>query len=622
MKSAEEIQAILSRVLEASKELYMVTREGSWHWKYSDTKEEKDIPNYYKGYRKAVMQSERISTHSEVDKYPEKLFEKRAPNQNEEESEYVRENYKNTTHPVYMDYLSITSRGLQDNNWSIQYPSGSAEADDYSRYITRGIDVFGSVENYVKRIVPSIRANDPNGVMTFYIKEPPLIEVDGEMVVADNERLEPQPKYFKCGQVVHWEWNTSAMFESHEKTVVDYNGKPAKVGRVFYFYDDTNIWKIEQAGKFIDHTFNFSVVFRHEMGMFPCIKLGGVPSILSDNSIYYTSRFYYAVDLLDWSLLYDNYLNVSIANVCFPFRWMVGDECDFHDERGACVDGKIATEFGFTDCPSCHGTGMKIRTSPMKTYLLKSEKGQDKGDTSFPQPIGFISPETHTLEFTKKTSQEYKNDARQMLHVYTTNDKATGSDDTATGKLIDLKAMYAFVQPDSDQTFDVFQFLLDVIGKVREGENFEGAVLTYPTSFDFRTDADILDDIRIARESGAPTHIINSLMYQYINNRFYTESDTARVSELIMAADRLLTLNNDQIIQRKAQGAVDNWEIVLHDSAFTLINELIDEDGGFLDLELQAQVDSLEARAKQKTPSGINTNQARADRLLNGIIGN
>ena len=87
-----------------------------------------------------------------------------------------------------------------------------------------------------------------------------------------------------------------------------------------------------------------------------------------------------------------------------------------------------------------------------------------------------------------------------------------------------------------------------------------------------------------------------------------------------MAADRLLTLNNDEIIQRKAQGAVNNWEIVLHDSAFNFVNDLIDEDAGFLDLELQAQVERLEAKAKEKTPSGINTNQARAERLLN--VGN
>lgn len=618
MKTEQEIRDILMGVIDASKDLYIV-KGGNWYWKYWETKEDKDIPTYYDGYRKAVMQSERIENHAEVDMFPEKLFHFRAPNQNEEENEYIRKNYKNTTHPVFMDYIAITSRGLQDNNWSIVYPEGSTESEDYNKYISEGIDVFGSVESYVKSIVPKMRAIDPNGVMTFTLKDPVMVERDGEMVVSDTDRPEPQPKYYKCAQVVHWEWSKSAMFESIEKSVVDYNGKRAKVGRVFYFYDDENIWKIEQTGKFIDHKFDAWVIYNHGLGYLPCKKLAAVPSILKSDDVYYTSRFYYSVDLLDWALLYANYLNVSIANVCFPFRWMIGDECDFQDGHGSgCVDGKVAGEHGFKDCPSCGGTGLKIRTSPMKTYLLKSEKGQDKGDTSFPQPIGFISPETNTLEFTRDMAAQYTADARKMLHVYTTNDTSKG-DDTATRQLLDLKAMYAFVQPDSDQTFDIFQFLLDVIGNVREGNDFEGAKLTYPNTFDFRTDADILEDIKVARESGAPTHIINSLIYQYISNRFYAETEMAKVSELISASDRLLTLGNEEIIQRKAQGAVSNWEIVLHDSAFTLVNELIDANPDFLNLELQEQVTQLEAKAKEKTPSGVNTNQERATRLLNGV---
>ena len=611
MKTLEEIQVIVKDVLNASEKLYKI-EGGVAVWK--------GIPDYYEGYAEAVRQKQRIETHAEVDKYPEELFAKRAPNQNDEENEYVKENYKNTTHPVYMDYLSVTSRGLQDNNWRIVYPEGSAEAEDYNEYITKEIDVFKSVESYVKNIVPSVRSKDANGVITFEIKPPKTIEVNGDVVVDDTERLEPQPKYYSSGQVVYWEWNDSALFESHEKSVVEYNGKPIKAGRVFYFYDDSNIWKIQQVGKFVDNKFSYEIIFNHDLGYFPCKKLAGVPSILPDNSVYYTSRFYYAVDLLDWSLLYSNYLNVSIANTCFPFRWMVGDECDFTDGSVHCSDGKIPVDGGFKDCPSCHGTGLKVRTSPMKTYLLKSEKGQDKGDTSFPTPIGFISPQTEPLEFTRNMASQYINDAKKMLHIQTSNSEVKGNQDvTATEMAIDLKAMYAFVQPDSDQTFDVFQFILDVIGKVREGVDFEGAKLVYPKTFDFRTDADILEDIKTAREAGAPTHIINSLIYQYINHRFYSEHKTAKVSELISAADRLLTLGNEEIIQRKAQGAVDNWEIVLHDSAFTLVNELIDETPNFLDLELQEQVNALEAKAKAKTPKGVNTNAARAERLLNGV---
>jgi hypothetical protein len=611
MVGLDEIQLILSGVIKASEKLYVI-EDGKGVWK--------GIPEYYEGYKDAVKQKSRIETHAEVDKFPHALFAKRAPNQNEEEDIYVRENYKNTTHPVYMDYLAVTSRGLQDNNWRIKYPEGDSEAEDYNEYITEDIDVFKSVESYVKNIVPSLRGKDANGVMTFEIKPPKMVEVNGEIVQDDTERLEPQPKYYSSPQVVAWEWNTYGMFESHDKSIVQYSNKAIKAGRVFYFYDDVNIWKITQVGKFVDHTYTYEVVFEHDLGEFPCKKLGGVPSILDDGSIYYTSRFYFAVDLLDWSLLYSNYLNVSIANVCFPFRWMVGDECDFQDSHGgSCNSGFIyGNEGAKLACPSCQGSGMKVRTSPMKTYLLKPKQGQDEGDTSFPEPIGFVSPKTDTLEFTKETAKEYTEEARSILHVKTTNDKATGKDDTATGDLIDLKAMFAFVQPDSDQTFDVFQFLLDVTGKVREGADFEGATLVYPKTFDFRTDADILEDIKVARDAGAPTHIVNSLIFQYINHRFYAEKETALVSSLIVSADRLLTLTNDDIMKRKAQNAVENWEIVLHDSAFQLVNELIAEDPEFLNLELQAQVERLETKAKEKTPTATNilSAQERAARIL------
>jgi hypothetical protein len=516
-----------------------------------------------------------------------------------------------------MDLLGVTGRGLSDNNWQITYPEDSAEGEDYKEYVEYGIDVFGSVENYVKRIVHPLKEKDANGVMTFTINPPKTKEVDGELVVVDNERFEPQPKYYSCDRVVAWKWNEYALFESHERSTVNYGNRPLKVGRVFYFYDDANIWKVEQSGDFRDNTFTYTVIFNHQLDMFPCHKMKGVPSMLESGEVYYTSRFYYAVDLLDWSLLYSNYLNASMANVCFPFRWMVGDECDFTDSHGtSCHEGKIAHDGIFSNCPRCDGSGMKVRTSPMKTYLLKSEKGQDKGDTSFPTPMGFVSPQTDTLEFTRKMADQYVQDSKSMLHIHTSNADVKGKEDmTATVAAIDVKAMYAFVQPDSDETFDVFQFLLDVIGKVREGSEFEGAELQYPTTFDYRTDADILDDIRIARESNAPSHIISALIYQYISNRFYSDKATAKVSEIVMNADRLLTLTNAEVTERKAQGLVNGWEVVLHDSAFQLINELIGRSPDFLDTELDAQVAALTALAKEKAPK-IDAISAR-DRLLN-----
>ncbi len=606
-----EIKAIVDGVIDASDKLYTLV-DGKPKWS--------GVPDYYEGYADAVKQMGRIDIHANVDRFPEKLFRFRAPNESADEQEWVKNNYKNTTHPVYTDYLSTVSRGLQDNNWSVIYPTGTS-AQDYNEYILNDIDVFDSVESYVKNIVPNIRANDANGVMTFSVKEQKTVEVDGEIVPDDTKKFEPQPLYFTSAQVVAWAWNKYGLFESHEKSMVSYGNREMKVGRVFYFYDDTNIWKVSQVGKFIDNTFNYEIVFAHELGMFPCKKLKGVASINKDGSIYYTSRFYYAVDSLDWSLLYSNYLNVSIANVCFPFRWMAGDECDFTSSDGIdCNGGAIGVNDNGSkiECPKCNGSGMQPRASAMGTYLLRPKQGQDDGDTSFADPMGYISPDTGTLEFTQKMATDYFVKAQKMMHIHTSNSEVKGSE-TATFEAIDLKAMYAFIQPDSNQTFDVFQFLFDVIGKVRTNDkNFEGAQIIYPKSFDIRTDSDILNDIKIAREAGAPTHIINTLIHQYITSRFYAETDTAKVSELITSADRLLTLSNDEIIQRKAQNAVENWEIVLHDSAFKFINDLIEATPNFLDQELTAQIEALVAMAKEVTPEAVQV--ARANQIVNNLL--
>jgi len=611
MIEQNEIQAIVNGVLSASKDLYTI-ENGKPKWK--------GVPDYYDGYKDAVHQMNRIKTHSHVDKFPEMLFKYRAPNENEEEQEWVRNNYKNTTHPVYTDYLSTVSRGLNDNNWSIIYPKGGTDAEDYNDYILNEIDVFESVESYVKNIVPSIRANDANGVMTISIKDQKTTMIDGEEVADDREKFEPQPLYFTAAQVVAWEWNTYGLFESHEKSLVSYGSKDMKIGRVFYFYDDSNIWKITQTGKFIDSNFTYEVIFAHEMGMFPCHKLKGVPSIKEDGDIYYTSRFYYSVDLLDWSLLYSNYLNVSIANVCFPFRWMAGDVCDFVSHDGInCNGGYIGVNDNGSkiECPSCKGAGMKVRATAMGTYLLRPKEGQDEGDTSFNAPMGYIAPGTETLEFTKKTAADYFMQAQKMMHIHTSNTEVKGSE-TATFEGIDQKAMFAFIQPDSNQTFDVFQFLLDVIGKVREGADFEGAKLIYPKSFDLRTDVDILQDIKIAREAGAPTHVINTLIHQYITSRFYAETETAKVSQLITSADRLLTLSNEEIVQRKAQNAIQNWEIVLHDSAFKFINDLIAANPDFLELELEQQIEQLNALAVESTPESLQL--TRTNQIVNNLL--
>ena len=594
MMTERDIRNLLAEVIDASAKYYeIVDGRGVF----------KDIPDYYEGYRAAVKQRDRIAVHAEVDLYPESLFAKRAPNENNEEAEYIRANYRNYTHPVFVDYLSVIGKGLNDGNWSLKITSGP---DGFAEYVEGSIEYHKSVEAYVKDIILNLKAKDPNGVIAVEIPPLPTVEVNGELVTDDREPWRPQPKYYSCDRVVAWEAGKLAMFEAHERSVVIYMNKPKRVGRVFYVYDTEAIWKVTQVGNYVDKTFDVVMTFRHDLGYVPAQKLKGVPSILPDGGIYYTSKFYYAVDILDNVLLNRNYMQCSVSNCMFPFRVMVGDPCDFMDPNGsACVNGYILGEHGERHtCHQCHGTGLKIRVSPMGTYLLRAKEGQQEGDSAYSKPVEYISPNSEPLKFVKELIESDTQQARSMLHIHTSNSEVKGSENmTATGMAIDLKAQYAFIMPESDQVFDLFNFLLKTVADIRYPNDEVEFDLTYPRTFDFRTDADLLADIESARKSGAPDAVIHSLIYQFLSNRFYNDSESMDVFEIIVAADRLLTLNSEAIIQRKAQNLVQPWEVILHDSAVALINELIATDPNYLELEIDEKVARLVELSKTKAPT-------------------
>lgn len=603
----QEIRAILNRVLAASKTAYVV-KDGEGMFTY--------VPKYYPGYAEAVKQRDRIANHAEVDKYPEDLFYKRAPNETEEEAEYIKANYKNVTHTVFADYLAVIGRCMADGNWSIMISN-----DEFAAYVNEGIETHGSIEAFIKDIILTLKAKDPNGVIAIDVPPLPTVVVDDVAIPNDTEKFKPHPLYYPCDAVVAWSANKYALLESFDRAVVMFGGKPQKVGRVFYFYDRTTIWKIEQYGAFVDHNYSITPIFDHGLDRVPVHKLMGVPSMLRDGSIYYTSKFYYAVDPLDTVLTNDNYLQCSVANCMFPFRIMVGDVCDFIDPDGNGCSGGHVTRYvdgeasGRISCPSCKGSGMKVRVSPMGTFLLKPKEGQDEGDSNYAKPVEYITPSTEAGKFVKELIDQKMELAKSVLHIHSSSTDVKGLDRTATGDAIDLKAMYSFIRPESEQIFDLYEWLLVTMADVR-GDSVEIAIQR-PRTFDFRTDADMLADIGAARGAGAPDVVLHALIYQYIENRFYSDTEGAEVFRVILAADRLLTLSGTDIQTRSAQGQAQAWEVILHDSAVQIINELIAIDPTFLSKPLDEKVAAVVAAAKAKAPAQ-STREQMAARLLNG----
>lgn len=230
--------------------------------------------------------------------------------------------------------------------------------------------------------------------------------------------------------------------------------------------------------------------------------------------------------------------------------------------------------------------------------LINPDSDFNKGENP-KDALYFVEPGTGALEFVKTCITQDFEDAKKILHQQTSNSVVKGTENlTATGMTLDTKAMYAFVKTPSDQSFAIWEFILDAIGWMRYGEDYQKAVVVTPATFDYLTDEDYLVQIANAQKAGLPPFVIQSIINRYLQTLYYNEKERASVFYLILNTDRLLVLSQEDILMKKARGLAADWEIILHDSGISLIGDLLLENKDFFEQDFQTQKDQLIAKAK------------------------
>jgi hypothetical protein len=591
-------------------------------------------PEYWPGYNYAAKMYDSILPHTRPDIYPAHLLSVRAPNQTDAQAEYIRANYKPTTLSVFEDFKATISRAFADQNWSIRY-SPELEPifgeDTFQRYVNQEIERFGSLEAFVKTMLPTLKLIDPNGIIAIEPNDVDTYEnEDGEEIIS-NELINPMPEYYSCKSIVGQKYGEYYIVITDDYSKVRNGSKEEKSGIVLEIYDTMNIWKVYQIGKKSDYTFSEpELYYSHNLGYVPAQKLQGMPQLIG-GEINFQSPFITAVPLLDQVILDESYLQISKATSAFPFMVALGEICEFTDREGnKCQDGQIFDPIngGYRTCSSCNGSGVKSRFSPTGMLLIKPKTALSEGDSALSgEYLKFVSPPMDTLNFLRIEIEQQMAKARRILHLPSSDETGTiGEASTATGSLNKLRALYAFIKPISDQLFNLYEFCLVTMGKMRYGENFGGVNLVYPTSFDISTPSDYLAVISEGVKAGVPPSITFSNVYNYIKAIHYTDEETSAVYDLILNADELLLMSSADIALRVANGTIEKYQDVIHHSAPQLIMELIRNhiptEGAqrFIDLPMAEQIAALNRLASDRIAVQLDPIQQAQQELLNGII--
>lgn len=565
-------------------------------------------PDLIKGdplYTRNLNHIEQIRPHVESNVFPERLFKHRYPNQTEQDFKYLKENFKNVTLPIWSDFINSIKRAINRSNYSVHYPKDFPnQLKDFPirDYLEGGMPAYKNIHDFMGNIAVPAKLRDAMGVITVCPNDyPSILNDDGERVIDPNQLLEPTVKYIESPHVLAYEADEFVLILTHEKSVVSAVGGNKKIGLVLNYFDKNQIVRIAQKGRPSDWLFDMEVVFAHNSNFLPVFQLKGIPKQINGKTLY-ESPFLHACDNLDKVLTDDCNLELSKANMVYPYRAMYSQPCTHDIDGSACTRGVITltSDEGVPkhlSCPKCNGAGVIESPKPGGTTYVNSEEPNEHGL----EIMKFFSPPTDGLDFLERSIERNTNSARQLLHLHQTNEKAMP--ETATGKTIDQKSLHAFIRPISEDLFDIFDNILQAVTLQRYGPEVTPPTVKRPTEFDIKTAQDYMAEFRANSEANLPNIVLQGSFDKYIKSVFFNNQEQIQEIKLLSRADSLLLMPNDEVSLKVSRKAIQPWEEYLHDRGAYLIAELVATENDFYGKSISEQVEALQNLAKEQSPT-------------------
>lgn len=567
-------------------------------------KAKEELPDFGELYKKKAKYAQEIEVHANEGVFPEELFRKRSPYQTQDEFDYVRNNYQAVSVSVMEEFFGVTNRIFNDSNYSIKYQEEGQrfKKQPLSDYIEKEYPIYDSLIGHFKGVLKRAALIDPNGAIAVNLHNPPFREVerDGEIILEldDSQMLDPIVRFYSSKDIIsHDEFQLTAL--SKERSWVEKGNNEVKEGYVFDYYDQNVVGKYVQFGQKSEYQFRFVQIYEHGLEELPARSVGENPTFTEEGA-FYQSPIHPAVEPLNIVALDNSRLNIVKEKAAFPIKWAMEDPCDYEGEHGVCEGGYVWNGGEKTECPKCHGSGFKSDT-PLTVYRMRTPgDGAMESDKSAPTPpVGFVSPDTTTMEFLRKEINENIELAKSELRINVSNEHVRGSD-TALGKQIDREEMFSFLKGISDHMFSLFRWSIDMIGGIRYQDGYTPPVISEPDEFAIRSSQDITEEIAQAKERDLPNIFQHKLLEEQLEKRFNNDDESREVFRTYIAVDRLANLNNEEIKTVMAQRRAALWEVILHDSFFSLLEEAKSNDPEFMQQEMQVRKQVLTQAAQTK----------------------
>lgn len=539
-----------------------------------------------------------MSVHVNGD-FPHKLIESRRPQEDQERHKFRQENYEPITKGIMREAINSLFRIFNECNYDLKL---SPELT-----VLINTPYYGGMKfmNWVQTQLMYQMILDPNSLVVVLPSGPglydPTIAVIPKTVIVPSCQIKDKNDHI-------------VTFLSDEHSVVESNGKPSYSGKVYYILTELNVYRLEQYGKVTDDTYVITLEYPHNIGQIPAVTLGGE---WNQHKGIYESFFSAFLPFANEAIRqYSDWQGTMIVSA-YPHRIIKYVECTYRD----CDSGYLCGDKNRI-CPSCSGTGKAPSSSPYGVWIVEqgNEAVGDKVDTT--PPISFVSPDVGIIDYAQKAWMELLKRAKETLHLDMIEAAQSGA-----AKAIDREREYALILKISNNVYgNIIYKLLLFFEYYINTRNPKKPQVVQPREFSLKTESDLVNDIMLLKQSGAPINLINEVTRELLKRRYSGNEDLYLTHLLLMEYDVLYMYSPQEKLDMLAAGVItkDIYTISLYSKSaldlFLRTNkdrvELIPANFEYIKRELSKSIPAISTNV---TP-GIDPNLPAPLNSASGLI--
>jgi len=545
-----------------------------------------------------VEDYDRMIVHTQG-KPSSRLINTRRPNESEDVKKYRIDNFRPVTQAAFNQASDNAKRVLSHSSVEVIYPEKIKDfmfSDSFN-----GTDYM----NYKKNYYFDKMIDAANAFMVWW----PIGQI-GDV----TKQVSVEPIIVMPEDVVHATDEVFTFLSSEKSWVEVGQGESAPIGQVFYIIGEKEIWKKSQVGRIDSIEFEYAIYAVNPCGYVYPYQLGGKETIVEiegknrygqDDEIevkYFKSFFSHALAYADECLARFSD-NQGVAVRCSsPLMEVESVKCTAGCKNGFVEmwDSEKKKILGTTACETCHGRGkVPITGSPYGVITRpERQKGVGEFDNTDIPTVRFIHPEVGILDYSDRTWQDYLKMTKDSLALLRIDQAQSGVakeiDRENQLSVLDVLAAYLYKGSVVQDFMIIHKFLYPSL-------DFPQVTINLPSSFIIKSPGEILEDIKILRDQGAPDFIIIEKTREYIQKAYGSDQFRMKIFDVLVALDPVFIKTQNEISQLVSSTVITNEQATFHLWATSIVESYAKEQGrDFVTMDTGSIVTLLKPKIDQK----------------------